>query len=333
MSELSRNLFIALLVETVVILLAIILKEDKRKMAVALIIGTIIAGMLGFLPSPIESALASVFMSSTTTHTLETTEQAFPATSIDTPASSLPPTIESSSNLVLLPELTLKNAEMVLIPAGTFTMGSDNGHADEKPPHKVSLSAFYMDKYEVTNALYKMCAEAAGCQSPRNPTSFTRTSYYGNSQFDNYPVLYVDWNMAKTYCEWRGARLPSEAEWEYAARGTDGRTYPWGEGLDKTRANYRGKDTTAVGSYESGKSPFGIYDMAGNVWEWVADWYDVYPGGDPNASSSFGQNNRIIRGGTWYYALDLDFIRSADRMDKEPDSSDNVVGFRCALTP
>ena len=110
---------------------------------------------------------------------------------------------------------------------------------------------------------------------PQDTSSHIRSSYYGNSKFDNYPVVYVDWNQAHAYCEWRGGSLPTEAQWEKAARGTDGRTYPWGEKLDCDKANYSGciGDTTPVGSYESGKSPYGIYDLAGNVWEWTADWY------------------------------------------------------------
>jgi formylglycine-generating enzyme required for sulfatase activity len=125
-----------------------------------------------------------------------------------------------------------------------------------------------MDVYEVTNALYKVCVEARVCLPPQY------AAHFNDSKYANHPVVYVDWNMAKTYCEWRGARLPTEAEWEKAARGTDGRIYPWGKGNGKTFANYGSSNISAVGSYEKGKSPYGMYDMAGNVSEWVADWYD-----------------------------------------------------------
>ncbi len=234
------------------------------------------------------------------------------------------------------PELAQKGAKMVLIPAGMFTMGSNKGEDDEKPPHAVSLDAFYIDKYEVTNALYKMCVEADTCQPPKEIRSYTRSSYYGNSQFDNYPVINVDWHQSKTYCEWRGARLPSEAEWEYAARGTDERTYPWGEGIDETHANYNQSDTTAVGSYESGKSPFGVYDMAGNVWEWVNDWYsETYyqssPPSNPLGPAS-GQHG-ILRGGAWNVFGVISRLRSANRITVGHSSWDDLDGFRCALSP
>ena len=150
---------------------------------------------------------------------------------------------------------------------------------DEEPIHKVVLDAFSIDKTEVTNALYKDCEDQGVCDPPQDINSNSQASYYGNPAFDDYPVIYVTWDQAKTYCEWRGGRLPTEAEWEKAARSADGRTYPWGETIDDTFANfnYGIGDTTAVGSYENGKSPYGVYDMAGNVWEWVADWYsDTY---------------------------------------------------------
>ena len=203
--------------------------------------------------------------------------------------------------------------------------------AAEQPAHSVDVSAFYMDVYEVTNAAYQSCVDAGQCKPPRMNNSATHPTYYGDKQYDNYPVINVNWDNAKTYCEWRGARLPSEAEWEKAARGTDGRTYPWGEKADKTYANYQATnlgDPTAVGSYESGKSPYGLYDMAGNVWEWVANWYDVYPGGDPQASPDFGQKARGLRGGAW---LDpSNSLRSAYRGALDPTHSFGNIGFRCA---
>jgi serine/threonine-protein kinase len=239
---------------------------------------------------------------------------------------------------------------MRLIPAGEFTMGSDNVDAalaacknydstcdrgwfeDELVPHTVSLDAYYIDLYEVTNGRYAECVNAGVCQPPTETSSNTRSNYYGNSEFDNYPVIFIDWDMAKTYCEWRGARLPTEAEWEKAARGTDQRTYPWGGEASDAYGNYNNTihDTNAVGSYESGKSPYGIYDMAGNVWEWTADYYsDTYysssPASNPQGPDS-GQG-RVLRGGSWYDPAFL--IRTTTRLLQQYPV-DNNYGFRCA---
>jgi formylglycine-generating enzyme required for sulfatase activity len=208
-------------------------------------------------------------------------------------------------------------------------MGRDNG-GDRHPAHQVSVDVFYMDVYEVTNGSYKACVEARRCDPPENFKSRTRENYYDDPQYDLYPVIYVNWDNAKAYCgTWRGARLPTEAEWEYAARGTEGRTYPWGEDLDNTFANYNLDvgDTTEVGSYEKGKGPFGMYDMAGNVWEWVADWYDAYPG-NTDSNSDFGQIWRVVRGSS--FLEDGYFVRSDNRDRYLPALSNHYIGFRCA---
>ena len=227
-----------------------------------------------------------------------------------------------------------KGAEMVLIPAGDFTMGSNRGEADEQPVHIVSLDAFYIDKYEVTNKLYKECADAGKCEPPKQIYFFAESPnkiYYGVSQYDNYPVIFVDWNMAKSYCEWRGARLPTEAEWEKAARGADGNTYPWGKDLDCQKANYQGcvNRTSEVGVYPQGVSPYGVYDMTGNVWEWVSDWYSnnyysISPGNNPLGPST-GQS-RVLRGGSWP-RFD---ITAYHRNKFAPDYNTFDIGFRCA---
>ncbi len=235
------------------------------------------------------------------------------------------------------------NAEMVFVPAGEFTMGSNDGGANEKPVHQVYLDDFWIDVYEVTNALYKKCVDAGKCQPPGSLSSAKQSSYFGNSQFDNYPVTFVSWNDAKTYCEWAGKRLPTEAEWEKAARGTDARVYPWGNEWDGNKANVEQRvgDTTLVGSYPAGASPYGVLDMTGNVWEWVADWYDgSYYANSPsrNPPGPPSGQYRALRGGGW--ADDHYSVRVAHRYDLTyptfsfdfyyPTFRYNFVGFRCA---
>jgi formylglycine-generating enzyme required for sulfatase activity len=224
-------------------------------------------------------------------------------------------------------------ADMMFVPAGDFTMGSNSGFDDEKPVHNVYLDAFWIDKFEVTNALYKKCVDAGKCQAPSSKSSNTRSSYYGNAQYDNYPVIFVSWDDANTYCAWAGKRLPTEAEWEKAARGTDARVYPWGNSFDKKLLNSSEGDegdTTAVGNYPAGASPYGALDMAGNVWEWVADWYakNFYassPRNNPHGPS-FGQS-RVMRGGSVFPSAI--YARAATRAS-HPDAGTGNVGFRCA---
>ncbi|NLI41381.1 MAG: SUMF1/EgtB/PvdO family nonheme iron enzyme, partial [Caldisericales bacterium] len=164
---------------------------------------------------------------------------------------------------------------MVYVPAGEFEMGDEDGALDEQPVHTVYLDEYWIDQTEVTNGQYERCVAADSCTVPKSSYSSTRDSYYGNRSYADYPVIYVDWNQADAYCKWAGGRLPTEAEWEKASRGTDGRDYPWGDSIDENHANYDGNigDTSEVGRYPKGASPYGALDMAGNVWEWVSDWY------------------------------------------------------------
>ena len=226
---------------------------------------------------------------------------------------------------------------MVYVPEGNFTMGSNNGDPDEQPVHTVYLDAFWIDKTEVTNAMYALCVQAGACQLPSDYSSYTRSSYYGNSQYADYPVIYVDLNDAQTYCEWAGMRLPTEAEWEKAARGTDGRTYPWGDAVPTcSLANLWGfsggctGDTDAVGNHPGGASPYGALDMAGNVWEWVADRYDSWyyrqsPSNNPQGPTN-GDGN--VRGGSWN--VNAISIRSANRSRGNFENTGSLIGFRCA---
>jgi serine/threonine-protein kinase len=228
-------------------------------------------------------------------------------------------------------------ATLVYVPSGSFMMGSADtdslAYPGEKPQHPVTLDAFWIDQTEVTNKQYAACISDGGCTPLSATSSSTRTTYYGTVQFDGFPVIYVDWNQANAYCLWAGRELPSEAQWEKAARGTDARIYPWGnDAPNDIFLNYNQNigDTTRVGSYEKGKSFYGAYDMAGNAWEWVNDWYDVYPGGDASASRYFGQKYRVLRGGSW--DLDSNLVRSAARVGSIPSETSGDSGFRCAIS-
>jgi eukaryotic-like serine/threonine-protein kinase len=240
------------------------------------------------------------------------------------------------------PAAASEKGGMVSVPAGALLMGSTDADgsagADEKPQHKVFLDAYRIDRTEVTNAQYAQCVAAGGCTAPASIASGTRSSYYGNLAYENYPVIHVSWEQADAYCRWAGKRLPTEAEWEKAARGTDGRTYPWGdEPPDAQKANYRGDvgDTTQVGAYPAAASPYGVLDMAGNVWEWVSDWYDSgYYGRAPGSNPQGPANGtyRVLRGGSWYG--DAYYLRVVDRSSYGyPTFQGDYFGFRCAAAP
>ncbi|MCC6568582.1 MAG: SUMF1/EgtB/PvdO family nonheme iron enzyme [Anaerolineales bacterium] len=250
----------------------------------------------------------------------------------------------------LPPETGKDGMTLLYVPSGEFTMGSDDGASDAKPVHTVFLDAFWIDKTEVTVRMYYLCVEAGVCDEPTNISSYTHSSYYGNAEFDDYPVINVDWNMAKTYCEWVDRRLPTEAEWEKAARGETANVYPWGNTFDGSHVNfcdtncsfeYADKsfddgfaDVAPVGSYPNGASPYGAYDMAGNVWEWVNDWYsETYYSSAPSSAPE-GPNSgqyRVLRGGSWYF-IGYD-VRSAFRLRLDPSVTNDDMGFRCSRSP
>jgi ribose/xylose/arabinose/galactoside ABC-type transport system permease subunit/formylglycine-generating enzyme required for sulfatase activity len=219
---------------------------------------------------------------------------------------------------------------MIEIPAGPFTMGSDTGAEDEAPAHEVDLPAFEIDKFEVTNADFAQFVEATGYQTDAEKEERTRSWRDAAEGKDNHPVVFVSWNDAVAYCEWAGKRLPTEAEWEKAARGTDERVYPWGNEWDACKANAKDtglRGTAAVGSFGAGASPYGVEDMAGNVWEWTADWYEAYPGSSYE-SDYFGQRFRVLRGGAWFETAD--FVRATVRNANSETAANDDLGFRCA---
>jgi formylglycine-generating enzyme required for sulfatase activity len=222
---------------------------------------------------------------------------------------------------------------------------------DEQPDHSVTMKGFWMDKLEVTNAMFMLCVQAGACEPPQSFNSDTRDSYFNVAEFNDYPVIYVTWAQADTYCKWAGRRLPTEAEWEHSARGDDFRTYPWGDDRpDSSRGNfnYFVGDTTRVGNFPAGASPFGVLDMAGNVAEWTNDYYDsnyyaqgvsMNPPGPGSRSQYF---NRVVRGGTYQDAfIEVRLANRASVRGSNLDASDinsedylgevsPKIGFRCS---
>ena len=228
---------------------------------------------------------------------------------------------------------------MVSISAGKFIMGSDSGDPDAQSAHAVSLDAYWIDQTEVTNAMVAQCVQAGTCQTPADTASYFRSSYYGNARYATFPVILVDWNLAKDYCAWAEARLPTEAEWEKVARGTDGRSYPWGNASPTCLlANFsscfpadRSSDTNAVGTHLPGASPYGVLDMAGNVQEWVSDWYSAtYYSSSPasNPPGPASGSSRVVRGGYWNDPGSA--LKTFVRFRIDPSMSDHYTGFRCA---
>lgn len=244
---------------------------------------------------------------------------------------------------------------MVRIPAGEFTMGSnevdagmlqqrfgmrDTPYQDENPERKVRLGEYYIDRYEVTNRHYRALLDDVRDILPDMSYVFMMPRPQGSPAYpvskDDLPVVWVSWHNANTYCAWKGKRLPSEAEWEKAARGGDGRIFPWGNEFDEKKTNSRGFSggVAPVGRYKGDLSPYDVYDMAGNVSEWVDDWYRSYPG-NKFQSESYGEKHKVIRGGSWggigHYILEM-FYRAPRRAHMPPDQVLQAVGFRCAYS-
>jgi eukaryotic-like serine/threonine-protein kinase len=276
----------------------------------------------------------------------------------------LSPTAELSHAPTLTSEPTLSigssmiseidGVEIIYVPEGEFLMGSnydDNQAQDnEFPQHTVSLDSFWIDQTEITNKKYALCIRDGNCELPSEMNSYTREVYFTSPQFENYPVIYVSWFQSSQYCSWAGRRLPTEAEWEFAARGSDGRIYPWGTGtLAGTYLNFADinapfsyayggindgyADTSPVGNYPQGASPYGVLDMSGNVWEWLGDWYDesyysVSLENNPVGPTNGGE--RVLRGGSWSdSSRDVKVTR---RLSFSPSTTHFAIGFRCAMS-
>ena len=251
---------------------------------------------------------------------------------------------------------TKDGAPMVMIPAGPFPMGvpagDRDGGRDEYPRHEVQLDSYYLDKFEVTNARYLEFVKATGHRIPQNPTNPTRNLWQGDAIPDSLtdrPVVNVDWSDADAYCKWAGKRLPTEAEWEKAARGDqDARIYPWGnEMAGLSRANFGRTGLSgpvrdrperlllyppiiSVTKYENALSPYGLYQMVGNVAEWVADWYDkdyYKTGPERNPKGPEAGSHKVFRGGGWLDSTPT--VRVAQRFGTDPKTSMNWLGFRC----
>ena len=228
-----------------------------------------------------------------------------------------------------------KPNEMILIPEGEFIRGTNERLPDEGPRHKKTTKAFYIDKYEVTNFQYKKFIDDTSRRSPRH----FRNRTFPEGKVD-HPVIYTSWTDAKDYCNWAGKRLPTDIEWEKAARGVDGREYPWGNKFDIKNANMPLRwerigqfgDTTPVGSFKEGVSPYGLHDMTGNVWEWTSSWYDSYPGSTSKAES-FGKRYKTLKGGSWF---DCSFYKCGisapvyNRAFFAIRTKNDSFGFRCA---
>ena len=225
------------------------------------------------------------------------------------------------------------SADKIMAEGGEFSMGSAQGRIDEAPVHTVSINAFIIDKYEVTNEKYAACVEEGACTVPLKNNSLRTIDYYTNEAYKNYPVVNVTWDQAEKYCEWLGGRLPTEAEWEFAAGGNDGLIYPWGNQFMESNLNYSGKninDPEEIGINTGDQSPLGVMDMGGNVMEWVYDRYSTDYYKQSARENPFGPDfsiYRVIRGSSY---LQSDYYsRVACRYYATEDSSAQDRGFRC----
>ncbi len=284
----------------------------------------------GNVPTPVSS-------NSTPTEEIVSVAEVLPTMTTAPTRTSAPPTATPTVEEVAAPGNTISpkdNMPMIYIPEGTFIMGSHLcppkvDYACE--PHEVYLDGYWIDQYEVTNEMYRQCVDDGDCETPAIVDSKKRAGYFYSSQYEDYPVIWVNRRNAVDYCEWAGRRLPTEAEWEKAARGDDERKFPWGDNPSSSYANYNYYigDTTPVGAYSNGASPYGVMDMAGNVWEWVADYYYYYSSSVyKNPTGPAQGDHYVLRGGSWSNVTEL--ITTYFRADNFANFVNNDIGFRCA---
>lgn len=330
--------------------------EHRVAIIIAIIsaIATMIAALIGiwpqvFPPVPVQTATN---MPSATLSPVQSfpkpTSIVFPtATPSPSPTVTLTQTPGKTETSTPIPTEMVddRGVAMRLIPAGTFSMGMEGGPEFDQPVNLVYLNSYYLDQFEVSNSHYRQCVTAGACISPKDAEFENYADYLNSPTYDDYPVVNVSWYQAKAYCEWRGARLPTEAEWEKAARGTSGFIFPWGNNFITTNLNFCDKNcsqswamleaddgyvyTAPVTAFPWGQSSYGLYNMSGNVAEWVDDWYQAYPGGNSAASADFGETDKVVRGGSWFDPPPF-MIRADHRFSLWPEASYDLVGFRCA---
>jgi iron(II)-dependent oxidoreductase len=239
--------------------------------------------------------------------------------------------VETPTPSPTIPALPPVTDIMTEIPAGAFVMGSDAGDPEDAPAHQVDLPAFEIDKFEVTNTDFAVFVETTGYVTDAEQAGKKSWRDSFGEGKEDHPVVRVTWNDAVAYCAWLDKRLPTEAEWEKAARGTEGFRFPWGNEWDASKANTMAtglRGTAVVGSFGAGASPYGVEDMTGNVWEWTADWYQPYPG-NAVGDAYYGEQCRVTRGGGWFdnEPQATTFNRNCADPDK---TAIDELGFRCA---
>jgi sulfatase modifying factor 1 len=320
-------------------------KLTVRILGLILLVGALLGIAFGLLPitqsstndvSPSPTITSSVEIPTDTYTVEDTTSRVFELESTLT-------SIAKTPTLTPIPTDTPKPPPqppegMVEIQGGSYLIGSDILGASTKPfpQHQTILETFWIHRYEVTNRSYQTCVEDAVCTPPEKTTSPTRNEYYLNPNFFDYPVIYISYNQALVFCEWIGGTLPSEEQWEAAARGVSGYTYPWGNDAPSQGDASLGisnllTDTQKVGFYPKDKTPTGIFDMAGNVSEWTSSWLISYPGN--LETFDYTDEYRIIKGGNYRIIPELNYTKNYYRRGENPTVQKFVIGFRCVWNP